>query len=177
MCWATAGLTTTSCFKLKMSLGRTYHTGWAKKLIPDDFWRQLVGVGRGLNGREGRVKSGSTLDKSPLHHRVDKQPHTLTFTPVESLESPVNLTRYSLNSRRKEAGVPGGNPCKQEKTVSEQFQCTSTTVHSKISISFFLLLLFLNAMTGNHISRCETVISKCKHNWNDNKWKCFPPAV
>ncbi|MDF4321764.1 hypothetical protein P3377_24610, partial [Vibrio parahaemolyticus] len=41
-----------------------------------------------------------------LTHR-DRQPFTLTFTPTDNLESPINLHVFGL---WEEAGVPGENP-------------------------------------------------------------------
>ena len=49
--------------------------------------------------------AGYTLDRSPVHHRAtekqtDTQPCTLTLTPRDNLESPINRTCIILDGRR-----------------------------------------------------------------------------
>uniref|UniRef100_A0A3B4ZL36 dual-specificity kinase n=1 Tax=Stegastes partitus TaxID=144197 RepID=A0A3B4ZL36_9TELE len=46
---------------------------------------------------EERLQAGDTLDRSPVHRRAtlrDRQPSTLTFTPTDNLESPINLNMF-----------------------------------------------------------------------------------
>ena len=57
----------------------------------------------GVIGREARY----SLDRSPIHHRVTQRrtrqttTHTLTLTPKDNLETPINLTCMYLVGGRK----------------------------------------------------------------------------
>ena len=57
---------------------------------------------RSSGGRRGTPWTGRQSVAGPHRDKRDKQPHTLTLTPKEDLESPIN--------RWEEAGVPGENP-------------------------------------------------------------------
>ena len=48
-------------------------------------------------------EAGNMLDWSPVHHRdkQEKPPCTLTFTPTNNLESPINLTCMFLVGQKK----------------------------------------------------------------------------
>ena len=49
-------------------------------------------------------KAGRTLDRSPVHHRAtqrQKTTHTLTLTPRDNSETPINLTCMFLDGGRK----------------------------------------------------------------------------
>ncbi len=55
------------------------------------------------------VRAGYTLDKLPGHHAADiqRQPFTLTFTPMDNLQSSNKPTCMSLNCRRKPENLEG----------------------------------------------------------------------
>ncbi len=86
--------------------------------------------------------SGYTLNKSPVHRRADTQRRTfmLTFPPMGSLESPINLHVFVL---WKEAGVPGEN----QRRHGENMQTPTRKVLHQLGINPKTLLMFFEPRT------------------------------
>ena len=56
---------------------------------------------RSLGEKQGTPWTGHQSITGPHRDKRDKQPHTLTLTPKDNLESPVNLTCMFLDGGRK----------------------------------------------------------------------------